>query len=92
MTTIPPGAASPPPSSELTATLVINTLDSYCGHCRQPVLSEATHHNDMSGWKPKPGGGCGARFIDMRSDCNITDEELRHVRPDLPIRIPWRQA
>lgn len=53
---------------ELTATLVINITSSYCGHCGQPVLPKSTHHTDICGWTPKPGGGCGARFVDMRTD------------------------
>ncbi|MFD9276898.1 hypothetical protein ACFWD7_06345 [Streptomyces mirabilis] len=73
--------------TELTATLVINITDSYCGHCRKPVLPKSTRHDDICGWSPKPGAGCGARFVDMRSDYrNITDEDLLRVRPDLPIR------
>lgn len=73
--------------TELTATLVINITDSYCDHCRQPVLPKSTHHTDICGWKPKSGGGCGARFVDMRSDYwNIADGDLLRVRPDLPIR------
>lgn len=73
--------------SELTATLVINITDSYCGHCRKPVLPKSERHEDVCGWAPKPGGGCGARFVDMRSDYGIvTEDHLRKVRPDLPIR------
>ena len=71
---------------ELTATLVINITNSYCGHCGKPVLPKSTHHVDICGWTPKPGGGCGARFVDMRTDYSgITDEALLRVRPDLPI-------
>lgn len=84
---------------ELTATLVINITDSYCGHCRKPVLPKSTHHRDVAGWTPKPGGGCTARFVDMRSDYrNVTDEDLRRVRPDLPVRpatpagVRWTDA
>ncbi|XQE87404.1 hypothetical protein ACN24M_20385 [Streptomyces microflavus] len=36
---------------------------------------------------PKPGGGCGARFVDTDTDyVQITDGDLRRVRPDLPTR------
>ncbi len=53
---------------ELTATLVINRTDSYCDGCRKPTLPKRTHHTDISGWSPVPGGGCGARFTATRSD------------------------
>ncbi|RSS32564.1 hypothetical protein, partial [Streptomyces sp. WAC08241] len=70
---------------ELTATLVINRTDSYCDGCRKPTLPSKTHHTDISGWAPRPGGGCGARFTATRSDYrNITADDLKDVRPDLP--------
>lgn len=72
---------------DLTATLVISVTSSYCGHCRQPTMPKATHHTDISGWPKRPGTGCGARFVDMRSDNGaVTDWHLLQVRPDLPIR------
>jgi hypothetical protein len=75
--------------SELTATLVINLLDSYCSHCRKPTLIRGvTHHTDISGYTPKPGGGCGARFVDTSSDyAAVTTERLRELRPDLPVHV-----
>ncbi|MFJ6363486.1 hypothetical protein ACIQIE_20180 [Streptomyces globisporus] len=81
----------PPTTSEteLTATLVINRSDSYCDGCQKPTLPQRTHHTDISGWAPKPGGGCGARFTATRSDYrSITPDELRDVRPDLPVATP----
>jgi hypothetical protein len=79
-------------ASQLTATLVINITSSCCGNCRKPVMPKSTRHDDISGWEPKPGGGCGALFVDTSSDyVNITDEELLQVRPDLPIRTPHGQ-
>jgi hypothetical protein len=76
-------------ASQLTATLVINITSSYCGNCRKPVMPKSIRHDDICGWTPKPGGGCGALFIDMRSDyVNLTSAELLRVRPDLPIREP----
>lgn len=75
--------------AELTATLVINRTDSYCDGCRKPTLPQRTHHTDISGWTPVPGGGCGARFTATRSDYrDITPDELREVRPDLPPATP----
>ncbi|MFD5900980.1 hypothetical protein ACFWHG_05710 [Streptomyces microflavus] len=72
--------------AELTATLVINRSDSYCDGCQKPTLPQRTHHTDISGWTPKPGGGCGARFTATRSDYrSITPAELKDVRPDLPL-------
>jgi hypothetical protein len=73
--------------SELTATLLIGITSSKCGNCRQPTMPRATHHTDVSGWAPQPGGGCGARFVDTASGHSfITDWHLKRVRPDLPIR------
>lgn len=73
--------------SELTATLVIGITRSECGHCRKPTLIEATRHTDVSGYDPRPGGGCGAYFVSTRSGHSaITDSHLREVRPDLPIQ------
>ncbi|MFJ6440239.1 hypothetical protein [Streptomyces sp. NPDC091649] len=75
--------------TELTATLVINRSDSYCDRCGKPTLPQRTHHTDISGWAPKPGGGCGARFTATRSDYRgITPNNLRDVRPDLPVATP----
>lgn len=72
--------------SELTATLVISVTSSYCGNCRQPTMPKVSHHTDVSGWNPQRGAGCGARFVDMRSDNGaVTDWHLKRVRPDLPI-------
>lgn len=72
---------------ELTATLFINISDSRCGHCGKNTLPTATHHVDISGWRPKPGQGCGARFVATSSDYSaITNEQLREMRPDLPAR------
>lgn len=75
--------------AELTATLVINRTDSYCDGCREPTLPRNTHHTDISGWTPEPGGGCGARFTATRSDYrSITADDLKDVRPDLPVATP----
>jgi hypothetical protein len=78
--------------TELTATLFIGITDSRCGHCRQPTLlrddqgAPITHHTDVSGYDPEPGGGCGARFVDTgRDHTAITSWHLRNVRPDLPV-------
>jgi len=78
---------------ELTATLIINITDSRCGNCGEATLlrdrqgEPITHHADVSGYSPVRGGGCGARFIDTRSECSaITPDDLRSVRPDLPVR------
>lgn len=72
--------------TELTATLIINITSSHCGNCGKPTLPKQTHHTDICGWTPKPGGGCGARFVDTSSDyTNITPDHLRRVRPDLPV-------
>jgi hypothetical protein len=74
-------------TEELTTTLVISVTSSYCGNCRQPTLPRRTHHTDISGYDPRPGGGCGARFVDMETDNRaVTDWHLKQVRPDLPIR------
>lgn len=73
------------PATELTATLVIGRSYSRCGHCGENTLPQDTHHVDICGWTPEPGGGCGARYVAMRSDYGGTGEELRAMRPDLPI-------
>lgn len=73
---------------ELTATLVISRSHSYCGNCREETLPRATHHTDISGWTPEPGKGCGARFVDMRSDNGaVTGVDLKSIRPDLPLHV-----
>ncbi|MFD9763217.1 hypothetical protein ACFWXI_06690 [[Kitasatospora] papulosa] len=78
-----------PAKTEATATLVINRSDSYCDGCGKPTLPKRTHHTDISGWTPKPGGGCGARFTATRSDYRgITADDLKDVRPDLPVATP----
>jgi hypothetical protein len=73
--------------TELTAVLFINITDSRCGNCGKNTLPSATHHTDISGYSPKPGAGCGARFVATSSDYGlISDERLREMRPDLPAR------
>lgn len=73
-------------TNEVTATLLIGACASRCGHCRQAVLPKSTHHIDVCGLSPKPAGGCGARFTDMAADgIRLSDDQLRAVRPDLPI-------
>ncbi|WP_030237573.1 hypothetical protein [Streptomyces sp. NRRL S-350] len=73
--------------AELTATLFINITDSRCGNCRKPTMPSDTHHRDISGWNRRPGGGCGARFINTASDYALVPaERLREMRPDLPVR------
>jgi len=78
---------------ELTATLIINITDSRCGNCGEATLlrdsqgEPITHHADVSGYSPERGGGCGARFVDTRSEYGaITPDVLRRARPDLPVR------
>lgn len=72
--------------TDLTAVLLIDVTSSRCGNCHEPVLVSAIRHVDVSGWDPKPGGGCGARFTTVRSTSRaVDDEDLRRVRPDLPI-------
>lgn len=73
--------------TEPLATLIIGAFGSTCGHCGEPVLASAFRHKDISGPGRRPGGGCGARFVDMRGrDGSITDHILRRTRPDLLIR------
>ncbi|MFG3403689.1 hypothetical protein [Streptomyces sp. NPDC048142] len=72
---------------ETTATLYIGAFESRCGHCDRPTLSDALRHTDISGWTPRPGTGCGARFVNVASDSHRnTSDDLRRVRPDLPLR------
>ncbi|MFD5922711.1 hypothetical protein ACFVYP_39875 [Kitasatospora sp. NPDC058201] len=73
-------------SAELTAILIINLFDSRCGHCRRPVLPNATHHTDVSGYNTRKGGGCGARFTTTATEYRqrVTTDRLREMRPDLP--------
>ena len=74
--------------SELTATLVIDVVSSRCGHCGKNTLAKAIRHTDVSGWERKPGGGCGARFVDAApGHPAVTDWHLRQVRPDLPVHV-----
>lgn len=69
----------PPPT-----TLVIGATTSHCGNCRQPTLPDDTHHNLVPGGRTSPG--CGARFAaTTTTDPQITADDLRHIRPDLPI-------
>lgn len=74
--------------AELTATLIVNRSDSQCSHCGEPTLvTGVTHHVDVSGWAPEPGGGCGARFVDIAAGHGaVSRERLREMRPDLPVR------
>jgi hypothetical protein len=75
--------------TEQTATLLVDRTSSTCGGCGKPTLPSALTHANVSGYDPKPGGGCGARFTAIRSVSRVVDEEdLRRLRPDLPIATP----
>ncbi|MFF3256989.1 hypothetical protein ACFYWP_39815 [Actinacidiphila glaucinigra] len=71
--------------SRKAAVLFINLFDSRCGGCGEPTSPHDSHHKDISGYWPKRGGGCGARFTTLASDYNLTDEQMLKVRPDLPV-------
>ncbi|MFD7016070.1 hypothetical protein [Streptomyces sp. NPDC059928] len=77
---------------EGTATLVIGRNSSHCSACSEETLIGRTHHTDVSGWTPRPGGGCGARFTAMRSDYRgVTEDDLKALRPDLPVEAEGPQ-
>ena len=74
------------PGDEQTATLLVDRTSSTCGGCGKPTLPSALTHASVSGYDPKPGGGCGARFVAIRSaNRSVTEEHLRSMRPDLPV-------
>lgn len=74
------------PGDEQTATLLVDRTSSTCGGCGKPALPSALTHANVSGYEPKPGGGCGARFVAIRSaNRAVTEEDLRCLRPDLPV-------
>ncbi|MFF8618821.1 hypothetical protein [Streptomyces sp. NPDC015350] len=77
-----------PSAAEVTATLYVGDFESRCGNCNEPTLLHGVHrHTDISGWQPTPGGGCGARFVNIASRSRaVTDARLRELRPDLPLR------
>lgn len=71
--------------AQQTATLLVDRTSSACAACDQPTLPSALSHTDVSGYDPKPGGGCGARFTAIRSvNRSVTEDDLRSMRPDLP--------
>lgn len=74
------------PGDEPTAALLVDRTSSTCGACGKPTLPSALTHANVSGYDPKPGGGCGARFVAIRSvNRGVTDGHLRSLRPDLPV-------
>lgn len=74
------------PGDERTATLLVDRTSSTCGGCGKPTLPSAPTHANVSGYDPKPGGGCGARYTAIRSaNRSVTEEHLRSLRPDLPV-------
>jgi hypothetical protein len=75
-------------AAEVTATLLVGDFQSRCGNCNKPTLLHGVHrHTDISGWRPQPGGGCGARFVDIATLSRaVPAERLRELRPDLPVR------
>ncbi|MGC5263892.1 hypothetical protein ACPXCO_23015 [Streptomyces cyaneofuscatus] len=76
-----------PSAAEVTATLFVDNFESRCGNCQKPTLLHGVHrHTDISGWQPEPGGGCGARFVNIASRSRaVSDARLRELRPDLPV-------
>ncbi|MFE4304799.1 hypothetical protein ACFRR6_01780 [Streptomyces sp. NPDC056891] len=82
-----PSAALQATATEITATLCIDWSESRCGKCNKPTLLSAYRHTDISGYQAKPGAGCGARFVNTASlSRDISAEDLRELRPDLPVR------
>lgn len=74
------------PADEQTATLLVDRTSSTCGGCGKPTLPSALTHANVSGYDPKPGSGCGARFVAIRSaNRSVTEEHLRSMRPDLSV-------
>ncbi|MEV6676408.1 hypothetical protein AB0N09_05990 [Streptomyces erythrochromogenes] len=90
MEPLPGGETTAPGISvtEVTATLLVDDFESRCGNCRkQTLLHGVTRHTDISGWRPKPGGGCGARFVNTASLSRaVSSDRLRELRPDLPVQ------
>ncbi|MCZ1011977.1 hypothetical protein [Streptomyces lydicus] len=76
-----------PANEPATATLLVGDFESRCGNCNKPTLHGVHRHTDVSGWQPQPGGGCGARFVNIASLSRaVPAARLRELRPDLPMR------
>ncbi|MFJ5817329.1 hypothetical protein ACIQGT_26045 [Streptomyces sp. NPDC093108] len=74
--------------TEATATLLIGDFTTVCSNCKKPTpLHGVTRHTDITGWNNKPGGGCGARFVNTDAlDRPLSAARLKELRPDLPVR------
>ncbi|MGW3932956.1 hypothetical protein ACWECC_33415 [Streptomyces microflavus] len=82
------GGAADVAVTEVTATLLIGDFATVCSNCKKPTLLHGvSRHTDISGWNYKPGGGCGARFVNTDAlDRPIAAARLKELRPDLPVR------
>lgn len=75
-----------------TAVFLVNRSETTCSNCgKNTLVTGVTHHLDISGYSGRPGEGCGARFVGIKSaNGAVTDDDLRRMRPDLPI-VPRHQ-
>lgn len=69
-------------------TIVVASSSSSCAECGRPVLPHAERHEDVSGYTPQKGGGCGVVFTHITTDyVGEAQRRTAEMRPDL-IFIP----
>lgn len=67
-------------------TIVVGGSSSKCAGCgRETLVDGVTHHRDVSGYQPQPGGGCGVEFTHIHPSYLGTDRLVADMRPDLTL-------
>lgn len=58
---------------------------SRCENCGKGAYPGQQTHDDVAGWKPRPGEGCGIRWTKVTSDYagELAEAATRRLRPDL---------
>lgn len=71
-------------------TLLVGRVWSKCNDCGRGAFPNQERHEDVAGWHPEPGGGCGVEWKYVVSEYagKESEEAVRDLRPDLEL-LNW---
>jgi len=76
----------PPAPEGATALLIVSPSYTHCGHCGGRAFPTQLSHQTLAGPGRSGRPGCGAVFTGITTRyADITNDDLRGVRDDLPI-------